>query len=352
LLLWFDIAMTSVQPTSERGLTPAQVLTFNLAAALPGRASSRHTQRAYFRWIDNYLAYIGGRKPAASVAGRDLLMMALPVPALQRALSAAQLRAWLGRLVQDNHSKQGINQARAAIVTLAELLAEAELLDDLTAAAMSRVRIPRADSGQRPGRWLSSDQVVVLIRAAQDAARSDQQKQRNYVLALLLCTLALRREEACAARWGDLRVQNNRVVLTVRGKGRKQAIIDVPRPLLRALDTWRYVIQGDGASIEPETPLLRRLWKGGRVSNEGLTPEGVWLIISDAADYADLGHVAPHDLRRSVAGALEDARVPIETISRLLRHSNVSVTERYLSKLPKRNEGGVLMTSLLGLDDA
>ena len=43
--------------------------------------------------------------------------------------------------------------------------------------------------------------------------------------------------------------------------------------------------------------------------------------------------------------------MPIDKISRLLRHSNVAVTERYLSKLPRRNEGAVLMSAMLGLED-
>jgi hypothetical protein len=31
--------------------------------ALPGRTSSPHTQRAYFRWVDTYLVDVAGLKP-------------------------------------------------------------------------------------------------------------------------------------------------------------------------------------------------------------------------------------------------------------------------------------------------
>ena len=81
-----------------------------------------------------------------------------------------------------------------------------------------------------------------------------------------------------------------------------------------------------------------------------LTADGIWLLVHEAAHTAGLGTVAPHDLRRSVAGALQATGVPIDTISRLLRHSNVAVTERYLSKLPQRNPGALLMSDLLELD--
>jgi integrase len=166
----------------------------------------------------------------------------------------------------------------------------------------------------------------------------------------ILCTMALRREELSSARWGDLSLQNDRIVLRVHGKGRKAAIIDVPRPLLGLLDRWRKAIARLEPSPPPESPLVRRIYKGGRVSQRGLTPDGIWWMITDAAEAAGLGHVAPHDLRRSVAGALHEAGTPIEKISQLLRHSNVAVTERYLSRLPQRNEGAVLMSDILGLD--
>ncbi|MFW5708950.1 MAG: tyrosine-type recombinase/integrase [Chloroflexota bacterium] len=325
-------------------------LTFNFYLALPGRASSPHTQRAYFRWVDTYLADVAGLKPMRGDS-RINRMQSLPVPVLQKTLSAPQLRAWLGRLIQRGHGKQGIDQARAAIVTLTDLVVEAGWLDDYTAAAVARVRPPRAEDGQRPGRWLSLDELRRMMRAAEDVATTRNQSLRNAVVMNTLCTMALRREELSAARWGDLSLQNNRPVLRVHGKGRKVAYIDVPRPVLRALDRWRLVIAPDALHPSPETPLVRRIWKGGRVADHSLSPDGIWLIVDQAAVHAGVGHVAPHDLRRSVAGALNESGVPVETISRLLRHSNIAVTEKYLSRLPRANEGALLMSEALGLEE-
>lgn len=337
-------------PEQETGIVPGYTpLTFNFALALAGRASSRHTQRAYFRWIDHYLVAVAGLKPSDGEM-RVQRMNALPVDVLQKSLSAAQLRAWLGLLAREEHGKQGIGQARAAVVTLASLLSEAGWLDDYTSAAMTNVRPPKAEEGQRPGRWLSAEQLRMLMMASRMIATSDNQMLRNTVVANILCTMALRREELSSARWGDLSTQNDRVVLRVHGKGRKTAMIDVPRPVLQALNQWRRVVAPGELRPPAESPLVRRIWKGGGVSRQGLTPDGIWLVIGEAAEAAQLGHVAPHDLRRSVAGALQQAGVPIEKISRLLRHTNVAVTERYLGKLPQQNEGAVLMSDVLGLE--
>jgi integrase len=330
--------------------SPAASAVFNFALALPGRASSRHSHRAYFRWVDTYLSAVFGW-PVLEGEARRARMAALPVPALETALSASQLRAWLGMLAQQGHGRQGLNQARAALVTLADLVAESGFIADETAAAMARVRVPRAEDGQRQGRWLSADEIHRLIAGFRAIASNETALARNAVLVLALCTMALRREEASAMRWHDLSLQNNRVVLRVHGKGRKAAPVDVPRPLVNALERWRAAMIATGEPPMPNSPLLRRLWKGGRASRFALTADGVWLLVNEAAEAAHLGAVAPHDLRRSVAGALFHSGVPIETVSRLLRHSSIAITERYLNRLPQPNEGAVLMSDLLGFGD-
>lgn len=334
----------------ELVFTDPQGLTFNFALTLPGRASSPHTQRAYFRWVDTYLVDMAAFNPTQAEQ-RVHRMHALPVRVLLEILSPQQLRAWLGLLARRGHGRQGIEQARASIVTLADLLAEAEWLDDYTAAAMARVRSPRAEDGQRPGRWLSLGQLRLLMAAARDIATSEAQAVRNDVVVTTLCTMALRREELSMARWGDLSLQNERAVLRVHGKGRKVAVIDVPRPVLRALNRWRQLVTPGQLHPPPESALVRRIWKGGRVAVLGLSPDGMWLIVDQAASHAGLGHVAPHDLRRSVAGALYESGVAVDKISRLLRHSSIAITERYLQRLPQANEGALLMSDALGLDD-
>lgn len=345
--------MSSLVPRDDNALSRDNVpLTFNLAAALPGRASSRHTERAYFRWVEMYLVDLAQWTPSATIDERAIKMTALPVRTLQAVLSAQQLRAWLGMLIRRNHSKQGLNQARAAIVTLAELLAEAEWIDDLVAAAIARVKTPKAESGQREGRWLSAQQLKALIRASLAIATTPEQAARNHVVMSMLCTMALRREELASARWRDLSVQNNRPVLKVHGKGRKVASVDVPQSVISVLDTWRRLCLPVTKGAFQDSMLVRRIWKAGRISQGGMTPEGILTLVDGAARYAGLGAVAPHDLRRSVAGALYEAKTPIETISRLLRHSNVAVTERYIKGIQLPNEGALLMGDILDdLDD-
>jgi integrase len=318
--------------------------TFDFARVLAGRASSRHTQRAYARWVDRYLADVAGL-PLTTGADRSRRMHTLPLAALLPFMNAPSLRAWLGRLAEEGQGKQGLNQARAAVVTLASLLAEAGWLDDYHSAGISSVRTPRAEEGQRPGRWLSVEQIKQLMQAAESIATSEEQQARNRVIMSMLCTMALRREELAEAQWSDLRTQNGRPVMLIHGKGSKAVYVDVPKSVLQTVELWAALVQPDASS-----PLIRRIWKGGRIANGGLTTDALWRIVNAAAQEAGLGHVAPHDLRRSIAGALQQSGVSIDKISRLLRHANVAVTERYLNKLPQSNEGAILMADLLGFE--
>ena len=97
---------------------------FDFVLALPGQASSPHTHRAYFRWVDQYLVDVAGLTPTRG-AQRIARMRRLPVVTLLSSLSAPQLRAWMGILSGRAHGKQGLNQARAAVgedrVAVAEL---------------------------------------------------------------------------------------------------------------------------------------------------------------------------------------------------------------------------------------
>lgn len=297
---------------------------FDFTKALPKRTDSSNTQRAYYRWVDRFLVDVAGLKPTSGDE-RIQRMENLPLKSLLRHMTARKLRNWLNRLVEENQGRQALDQARATIVTLAELMAEEEALDAGLAKEIQDVSVPPVKKNPTPERLLSPDEVKRLMAAARDMAHSTNQLLRNNVVATMLCTMALRREELSAAKWGDVTLKDGIVVLNM-GTG----YVDIPLPVVAIIDKWRSVLNEPPAG----TPLIRRIWKGGRSAKAGLSPDGIWLIIRDAAEYAGLGHVTPDDLRRSAVANMYKNGMPIEEISRLLRHRSVLITERFLAKLP------------------
>lgn len=298
---------------------------FDLTKALPKRTSSANTQRAYYRWIDRYLVDVASLK-ATQGTDRIKRMEDLPLRSLQRHLTPRKFINWLNRLVELGQGRQALDQARATIVTLAEILAEHGYLDTQLASEIQAVSVPAVQKNPTPEKLLSPDEVKRLMSSAREMATTNNQLLRNNVVATMLCTMALRREELSAAKWGDVTVREGVIILDM-GQGE---YVDMPAPVVTIVDQWRAVL-GDPAS---ESPLIRRIWKGGRIAKVGLSPDGIWLIIRNASRHAGLGHVTPDDLRRSAVASMYKSGIPIEEISRLLRHRSVLITERFLAKLP------------------
>src|SRR5713101_4292035 len=121
--------------------------TVNLPAAMRGQ--STHTQRSYRRWIVRFLADVN------QVDRRSICLETLNVRLLVNSLNPALLKTWLGILKAQHMGKNSIGQAKAAIVWLAQHLGDMGLLPYSVAAGLSRARCPRAESGQRPGTWLT-----------------------------------------------------------------------------------------------------------------------------------------------------------------------------------------------------
>jgi integrase len=305
---------------------------FNFSAALPQHTSSANTQRAYYRWIDRYLVEVGKIKP---LAGEDRLqrMGRLHVTTLLRVLVPEKFQNWLQRLAKNDHGRQSLDQARAAVVTLSELAAAANVLTDAQFAAIRAIKVPAVRRAPAPDRLLNTDELRRLIAAAREMAQTPEQSVRNHLVVLLLCTMGLRREELSALKWADVVVVSGKVALKIETNA-----LEIPRSVLTTMDRWRNLITESGAAPTPASPLIRRIWKGGRIAKVGLSPDGIWLVVRDAAQQAQLEHVTPDDLRRSVAASWHKAGVPLGEISQLLRHRSVMVTERFLAKLPEPGE--------------
>lgn len=304
-----------------RGQPPSQALeTVNLSVAMAGL--SVHTQRAYQRWIEKYLTEVAGLDPKAYNPE------ACEVPVIITALGAANLKAWLGRLKVKKLGKQSIGQAKAAIVWLAQLMGDMERAEYELAAGLSRVKMPRAESGQRSGTWLTVEEVRHILRGARASARTSQAAARNAAVIALLAICGLRRDEITRICWGDLTKQGKNRILGVHGKGAKLRQVKLSPAVTDTIEAWRAY---HPASDEDSAIMFTRILKSGLVTQSRITDKAVWLIVQQAAFAAGLSNVSPHDLRRSFARGAYEAGATFELIRQSLGHSNIATTERYVN---------------------
>jgi integrase len=66
-----------------------------------------------------------------------------------------------------------------------------------------------------------------------------------------------------------------------------------------------------------------------------LGDDGIYVAVRKAGERCELS-LAPHDMRRSFAGILEDDGIPVTDIQRAMRHTNVGITSGYLEQNPRR----------------
>ncbi|HVO42989.1 MAG TPA: tyrosine-type recombinase/integrase [Aggregatilineales bacterium] len=314
--------MTDLIPYEAATPGPIETESVNANVAMAGL--SVHTQRAYRRWIRRYLGDVERVAPA------DIDFNALNIDLVVDSLGTAALKAWLGRLKTQKLGKQSLGQARAAIVWVAQLMGDLGRVDYSVAHGLSRIKMPRAESGQRSGTWLTQDEIKHMLSALRRAQSiSPSLLARNTAIVVLMVTCGLRRDEIATAQWSDLGRQGRNNVLRVHGKGEKMRIVKLPDIAIQALDGWR----GYHPVPEGERAIFTRIWKNGMVTTTGITDRSIWIIVQQTARLAGLPKVSPHDLRRSFARGAYEAGVSFELIRQTLGHSNIATTERYVNSV-------------------
>lgn len=184
---------------------------------------------------------------------------------------------------------------------------------------------------KNPGRWLTHEQAYgQLVAVCQDGTIVGLRDE--IILRLGLSGMRL-------AEIGSLVIRDveRRPLITWTGKGHKPRKATAGERLVDAID--RYLAEYDDP--EPTDPLICRQvagaarWGGLRRLDWHQPPQTRTLygVITERAQQAGLGHVAPHDLRRTAAGILHRATTDdgahhfdLLDIQRVLGHSDPATT--------------------------
>lgn len=216
-------------------------------------------------------------------------------------------------------------------------------------------RSRRAPRDVRRRTWLTKERARILISTTRGDG-SDPTGRRDAVLLSLYLYTGLRVSELIRVRWRDVDfASGDHGVINVIRKGGKPAQVSLNPAAQRMLFEWRgNFLEAAGPDIEGLRilPQIRHViveFVDGKPRREkqtvwrrGITdPSTVGLIVSQRAAKVGIDHLAPHDLRRSFAGMLEDAGTDMRDIQAALGHAQMATTERYLkqrTKLPKAAE--------------
>ena len=202
-------------------------------------------------------------------------------------------------------SQQSVAEAQAAIMRLN---------------ALARAIRTRKTTGEKPHLWLSRQETNRLLNIP---VESTLQGMRDKVCLALMLGAGLRRNEAAQIGWEQFVRQGDRWVLAVHGKGAKNRIVPIAASMVQILQRWQLQSATQGR-------ILRRLYKGRRLGNSlGLT--SIYNIVQRYGNLIGHENLQPHDLRRTYAQIGFDSAIPLTQISKLLGHSSLAVTQRYLN---------------------
>jgi integrase len=195
---------------------------------------------------------------------------------------------------------------------------------------------------KHPGRWLTHDEAYgCLVASCQDGTLIGLRDE----IVLRLGLAGMRLAEIGGLTVGDVAALP---VITWTGKGRTPrrmtagaALVDAIRRYLAAYPLHR----GSDPLICRQVPGAARQGGPRRLDwHHAPKPRSLYWIINQRGKAAGLGHIAPHDLRRSAAGILHGATSPdgghhfdLLDIQRVLGHADPATTMKsYLEPMDTR----------------
>lgn len=261
-------------------------------------------------------------------------------------LTVPDLRRWIAAPPANNSVRQRLSNVRTFIAwTNSQGITDLPLtdLDHLKKQfpkTYGKVQAPH------PGRWLSHDEAFnLLIKACQDGTWPGSRDQ----IIVRLGLLGLRVDEIRRLTWGAPQPDGT---LRWMGKGRRQRSARPGSTLSDLLNRWRSQTERQlGRSVTAHDPVICRRTKGGNRRTDELAYgqgydrcDAIAQTVRHRAAMAGLGHVSPHDLRRSAAGILHNSLTPdgghrfdLLDIQKVLDHADPATTQRsYIAPIDNR----------------
>ena len=183
---------------------------------------------------------------------------------------------------------------------------------------------------------LEQDEVLVLLKVAQNSSKKANENSRNCCLMELLYATGMRVTELVslpvAAARGDPQL------LLVRGKGGKERMVPLSSPARAALQTWLQTRDEVEEKNMAKGLAESRFLFPSRGKLGHLTRHWFYNFIKNLSAKANVNpdKVTPHTLRHAFATHLLANGADLRSIQTLLGHSDISTTEIYTHVLDER----------------
>jgi len=233
-------------------------------------------------------------------------------------LDVRALRSWLAN--QQTRGKARTTMARRA--TAARVFtAWAHRTGRSTSDAGALLGSPKARRALPPA--LGHDEVRQLLDAATEAALDGGAVGlRDTAMLELLYATGIRVGELCGLDVDDL--DEDRRVVRVFGKGRKERAVPYGAPAASALQAW--LVRGRPALVaEGSGPALFLGARGARIDQRAVRR----MVHARLADVPGAPDIGPHGLRHTAATHLLEGGADLRSVQELLGHASLATTQIY-----------------------
>ena len=260
-----------------------------------------------------------------------------------RLLTEADVLEWAGQRHLANNTKRNRLSRVCTFLRWCVRIGEGDpaVVEALTSRDNPLRRVPRLYGkvqGKYPARWLTHEEAFgPLVSQCQDGTAPGMRDE----LVLRLGLAGLRAAEIIGLTYGNLHLDDDPPTIAWIGKASRSRRVVPGDQLLRLLRTYltEYADELD-RPLDPTDPVICREKPGGGRGNISwgnriATIASVQRIVNIRANAAGLGHLSPHDLRRSAAGILHRAtdehgahHFDLLDIQKVLDHADPATTMR------------------------
>ncbi len=277
--------------------------------------------------VQNFLKFLESEKNASShtVKNYAIDLREFSVFTEQKGIEGVDyvdIRSFLALLKDKNYSKSSISRKLACIRSFFKYLTREEVVKTNPSAGIAT---PKRE--KKLPSFLEKEEVKLLIEAP--LSSNNWEGKRDRAILETLYSSGLRVSELVGLNQDDLDFFSG--LVRVRGKGKKERIVPVGPPALKAIQEYTQQKPPKLRDNGLKKPLyLNR--SGGRLTDRSVRR----MILKYCRTTGLKKEVSPHMLRHSFATHMLDNGADLRSVQELLGHENLSTTQIYTHVTTKR----------------
>jgi integrase/recombinase XerD len=287
---------------------PARKFDPRSAAPFINKSVSEATRRAYSRAVADFFRFAGGRLPNEIVP--------------------ADVQLWRDNLRSRKKRPATVSFKLSVIRSFFEYLKAAGIVA-INPASTKLVSPPELPT-EPAGRALTAKEVRYLLSGPN---REKPEGMRDYALMLVMLRLSLRVSEVCSLRASSVKWSHGRWTLRCKVKGGREEVWPLPKDVKEAIDLYlrldrkrREISHSDGE----DAPLFQPHVNYRTLEfDKGLSTRMVQKIVKRWADFAGLGNLSPHDLRRTAITKALNSGLTYRQVQMMSKHKDPKTVMRY-----------------------